>query len=950
MALWAQCQRLPPDALQHLQAMYDQKSFPITARHHLSAWIETQRWDDVKPAQATKLYKTVQQLLQNKHNQMTGPDRVVLQDGIQRSMAKITEAFGANNQVMALAVKQCLDEERRIVGHCLNQPSTKQIKKEKPDDIEDGQSESASQHQLVQHLDTLVMYTKSNQDKLSKLQQILEVWLDLHQKKAALEEKLSRPLTPGLQQDLAKQRQDCIKLLDNRTVKLHCERHELVTQMKKVVQMIHMVQGSILNTELNQWKRWQQLACIGAPHPGVNIETLQQWFERLLDIILHSLQQVDKLDKLQQDMLQDGEQKGDLHTFHDQLNTLLNTLVSKSFVVEEQPRHNKQARPQVLKTDGTKFTAALRFLLGKRLCANLTKLPQVNASIYRGPNAGDEVVKANGEKYRYLLHNSKGTLELDSSTSICSVKFKNMNMKQTKIAGPAKRNAEPSRVTDEKAMISFQTELSILGTLAELKTMSLPVVLISHSNQESNAWATILWDNAFSKPDRELFEVPEKAPWMEVGHALSWQYEMQTGRGLTEENMTFLAEKLFGFGLDYSNMTLSWTAFNRDTLPDRKFTFWQWFHGTLDLTTKKLGDMWKDGCIMGFISKLRAQELLLNKCHGTFLLRFSDSSAKGAISAVWVEEHTGDKPVQFLEPYTVDDLAKLPLAERIRDYYKDQEQPLQYLYPDTPRDSVFEKYYTMSDDASDNAPDVKYVKARLVAVTRPTRQQSAAGPMSPGEPFTPMAPSPAPSSHMSDYAGSVASPVSCEFMEQQESNGIGPSEHPDLPSPGPISTIDFDVLSSAMDEQQVIIPPIQLPQQQQQQQPLPQQQQQQQQPPQLPQVPQQQYRYQFQPQPVFNPMQNYENGSEPQGASGTSGRLPAFKTFLSKSLGYRELMRRRTSATAAELFESLDRVTDDDVDDLCQWLLSFDNAMDFKSEPDTDDPRGTKRPKADGTF
>ncbi|KAI8491162.1 Signal transducer and activator of transcription 1-alpha/beta [Branchiostoma belcheri] len=903
MALWAQCQRLPPEALQHLQSMYDQKSFPITARHHLSAWIETQRWDDVKPAQATKLYRTVQQLLQNKHNQMTGPDRVVLQDGIQRSMTKITEAFGANNQVMAMAVKQCLDEERRIVGHCLNQTTTKQIKKEKPDDIEDGQSESASQHQLVQHLDALVMYTKSNQDKLSKLQQILEVWLDLHQKKAALEEKLSRPLTASIQQDLTKQLQDCIKLLDNRTVKLHCERHELVSQMKKVVQMIHMVQNSILNTELNQWKRWQQLACIGAPHPGVNIETLQQWFERLLDIILHSLQQVDKLDKLQQDMLQDGEQKGDLHTFHDQLNTLLNTLVSQSFVVEEQPRHNKQARPQVLKTDGTKFTAQLRFLLGKRLCANLTKLPQVNASIYRGPNAGDEVVKANGEKYRYLLHNSKGTLELDSNASVCSVKFKNMNMKQTKIAGPAKRNAEPSRVTDEKAMISFQTELSILGTLTELKTMSLPVVLISHSNQESNAWATILWDNAFSKPDRELFEVPEKAPWMEVGHALSWQYEMQTGRGLTEENMKFLAEKLFGFGLDYSNMTLTWTAFNRDTLPDRKFTFWQWFHGTLDLTTKKLGDMWKDGCIMGFISKLRAQELLLGKCHGTFLLRFSDSSAKEpSVPSGW--RNTRDKPVQFLEPYTVDDLAKLPLAERIRDYYKDQEQPLQYLYPDTPRDSVFEKYYTTSDDAADNAPDVKYVKARLVAVTRPTRQ--SAGPMSPGEPFTPMAPSPAPSSHMSDYAGSVASPVSCEFMDQQD------SEHPDLPSPGPISTIDFDVLSSAMDEQQVIIPPIQLPQQQQQQPPP--------QPPRLQQQqPPQPYRYPFQPQPVFNPMQNYENG-------------------------------RRTSATAAELFESLDRVTDDDVDDLCQWLLSFDNAMDFKAEPDTEDPRGTKRPKADGTF
>ena len=38
-------------------------------------------------------------------------------------------------------------------------------------------------------------------------------------------------------------------------------------------------------------------------------------------------------------------------------------------------------------------------------------------------------------------------------------------------------------------------------------TLSLPVVVIVHGNQEPNAWATILWDNAFSDRGRVLFKV-----------------------------------------------------------------------------------------------------------------------------------------------------------------------------------------------------------------------------------------------------------------------------------------------------------------------------------------------------------------------------------------------------------------------------------------------------------
>lgn len=40
---------------------------------------------------------------------------------------------------------------------------------------------------------------------------------------------------------------------------------------------------------------------------------------------------------------------------------------------------------------------------------------------------------------------------------------------------------------------------------------------------------------------------------------------------------------------------------------------------------------------MGFISKEREKALLSNKCPGTFLLRFSESSKEGAITFTWVD-------------------------------------------------------------------------------------------------------------------------------------------------------------------------------------------------------------------------------------------------------------------------------------------------------------------------
>lgn len=51
---------------------------------------------------------------------------------------------------------------------------------------------------------------------------------------------------------------------------------------------------------------------------------------------------------------------------------------------------------------------------------------------------------------------------------------------------------------------------------SQVWTLSLPVVVIVHGNQEPHGWATVTWDNAFSPPGRVPFAVPDKVPYIYI--------------------------------------------------------------------------------------------------------------------------------------------------------------------------------------------------------------------------------------------------------------------------------------------------------------------------------------------------------------------------------------------------------------------------------------------------
>ncbi|KGL75928.1 Signal transducer and activator of transcription 6, partial [Tinamus guttatus] len=311
----------------------------------------------------------------------------------------------------------------------------------------------------------------------------------------------------------------------------------------------------------------------------------------------------------------------------ERLAEVLCSLVKSSFLVEKQP-------PQVLKTQ-TKFQASVRFLLGPRLLQAPAKPYAVRADMVTEKQARELAPSAASRPLR-AAHNVVA-LETNPTSATCCANFKNVLLKKIK---RCERKGSES-VTEEKCAVLFSTTVVLAPSnlTVQLQVLSLPIVVIVHGNQDNNAKATVLWDNAFSEIDRVPFVVAERVPWEKMCDTLNLKFmaEVQTTKGLLKEHYFFLAQKIFNDHSaspeDFQSRSVSWAQFNKEILPGRGFTFWQWFDGVLDLTKRCLKSYWSDRLIVGFISKQYVCKLLSTEPDGTFLLRFSDSEIGGVTIA-----------------------------------------------------------------------------------------------------------------------------------------------------------------------------------------------------------------------------------------------------------------------------------------------------------------------------
>ncbi|MCI4383879.1 hypothetical protein PGIGA_G00031910 [Pangasianodon gigas] len=709
MALWIQAQQLQGDALHQMQALYGQH-FPIEVRHYLAQWIETQPWDaiDVEKQQeefkAKRLLDSLIQELQRKAEHQMGEDGFLLKIKLGHYATQLKSTYEACPMELVQCIKHILYTEQRLVQEASNVSSAG-----------GGATDATPQkyQQINQMFEELRAMTQETENDLRKLQHSQEYFIIQYQESLRIQAQLSSlaSLAPAerVQRETSLQsRKATLEAWITREANtLQKYRQDLAEKHQRTLALLRKQQTVIVDDELIQWKRRQQLAGNGGPPEG-SLDILQSWCEKLADMVWQNRQQLRRVDHLTQQLPIPGPTEELLKELNATITDIISALVTSTFIIEKQP-------PQVLKTQ-TKFATTVRLLVGGKLNVHMNP-PQVKATIINEQQAKallkNESTRndSSGE-----ILNNNCVMEYHQTTGTLSAHFRNMSLKRIKRSD--RRGAES--VTEEKFTVLFESQFSVGGNelMFHVKTLSLPVVVIVHGSQDNNATATVLWDNAFSEPGRVPFVVPDKVSWPQLCEALNMKYksEVQSERGLSEENLVFLAQKAFSSSSnnpeDYRNMTMTWSQFNRESLPGRNFTFWQWFDGVIELMKKHLKAHWNDGAILGFLNKQQAQDMLLSKPNGTFLLRFSDSEI-GGITIAWVAENpnkAGERMVWNLMPFTTKDFSIRSLADRISDL-----NHLLFLYPNQPKDEVFSRYCTPPNS---KAVGDGYVKPEIKQVVK----------------------------------------------------------------------------------------------------------------------------------------------------------------------------------------------------------------------------------------
>lgn len=636
---------------QTVNDLYPSNSFPIEVRHFLADWIEKQRWEDFvlekveQGSQAKALLDQMISMLQAmaQENNTNMVEKLKLLQ-ISRNMT----SFQQQPLQFGVMVRDMLRKERAL----LRSQSTVISPPQYPQ-----RESSSSNMQDVDNLVFKVLEVQEVRKTMHQMQEELNWERQNYESIGTIQQNGLDPTTAEIQK-----LQNHIQQLEYKVKAMATKRFQLLKECVDCLDQCH----TRLISRLKVWRWEQHKATIGHPFDD-NLNLLQTWFEQLLGVN----------GKLRQELMLIGEPIPELQ---ERLGQLLQVLIQSSLVVDKQP-------PQVIKTQ-SKFSTTVRYLLGEKVAPGKPVVLKAQIITEQQARSLGSVPSDNvGE-----LINNTAILEHNTASKSTCATFRNMSIKKIKRAD---RKGSES-VTEEKFALLFSAEISITGcdTPYRIQMISLPVVVIVHGSQDNNALATIIWDCAFSEPDRVPFVVPERVPWRLMCSTLNSKFtsEVQTQHNLDQYNQHFLAQKIFDkpdFADDFSNMMVSWAQFNKEVLPGRPFTFWQWFEGVMDLTKKHLKTYWSDGLIFGFIGKQHLHLILKDRPNGTFLLRFSDSEIGGiTIAYVSATEHGGQK-IQNIQPFTKRDLEIRSLGDRIQDI-----NHITFLYPEYPKHKAFHKYYT----------------------------------------------------------------------------------------------------------------------------------------------------------------------------------------------------------------------------------------------------------------
>ncbi|KAJ8246649.1 hypothetical protein GJAV_G00253890 [Gymnothorax javanicus] len=723
MSQWFRLQQLESKYLEQVGQLYDD-NFPMEIRQYLSQWIESHDWEltATNVSLATVRFHDLLAQLDDQYSRFALENNFLMQHNIRKIKRNLQDNFQEDPAHMALIICGFLREEQKILAEA-----------EKTED-KVGHAQTSVVMEKHKELDYKVKEIKNKVQEAEQKIKSLEDLQDEHDFKHKT--LLSRDHEMNGINDREIRREEM--LIREMFIKLNMKREEVVRQLADVLNMVEQVEYTLISEELPEWKRRHQIACIGGP-PNACLDQLQTWFTSVAESLQQVRQQLKKLQELEQKYTYENDPITQKKSFlEDRAFSLFRNLVISSFVVERQPcMPTNSHRPLVLKT-GVQFTVRVRLLV---------KLQEFNYQLKVKVSFDKDVPERStlkGFRKFNILGTHTKVMNMEDSNGGLAAEFRHLQLKEQKATG--NRNEGPLIVTEELHSISFETQLCQPDLVIEMEICSLPLVVISNVSQMPSGWASVMWYNMLCSEPKNLsfFLNPPSARWSQLSEVLSWQFSSVTKRGLNAEQLSMLGDKLLGReAAGNPEGLIPWTKFCKNP-NEKNLAFWLWIEGILDLIKRHLLSLWNDGCIIGFVSKERERFLLKDKCPGTFLLRFSESSREGAITFTWVESSPNEES-QFhaVEPYTKRELAAVSFPDIIRNYKvmaaeNIPENPLRFLYPNIPKDSAFGKYYSRPTETSEpmETEDTEargYIKTELISVSEvpPSRLQDSILPLTP---------------------------------------------------------------------------------------------------------------------------------------------------------------------------------------------------------------------------
>jgi len=716
MGAWEQLRSLNEEYIGKLKDIYMERKFPLEIRAMFSEWIEEQPWQSLDAnneeslSKASALLKTLTKMIEM---QATKPQDLIMQLRFNETKKQFSDEFLDQPEKFLSTMKAILHEEiqllnvKAMTAVTLDPPSVDQIQ-----GIQMPQPQPAmSPSHIMEVLQNLEFETGTLDNFLKEYKQHQENFIIQYQDIVKIEGEIkhAESTAPGIQRDnliksLNAKKVDTETALRLQAQKMLEEREQIITKLMELQAQGESISNQIIEALL-EWRGTQQKSLSGGPKPG-SLDHLQLWFERTCDLLwsFYSLGTHNKLLFEALPITKHGQEKEQIDSLLKKVVTNLSTVIMRSFIVDKQP-------PQVLKTQ-TKFQASVRLLVGSKLNLQMNS-PEVTVSILSEKQCKELV---NGTRLEDIetcgeILNDKCVMEHNKDRRMLQAEFKNLQLKKIKRQD---RKGQES-VLEAKSALVFHSIVNFGGDKLPVVCMSVPVVVVVHGNQGPNSEATIIWDNMFSDAHRQPFDVPEEVPWRHMLHALDARWTMTCDSKLQREHLMYHREKLFSnIGGDVSNLpeeqTVPWTLFNKEPLRNRTFTFWEWFHGAIEVVKKNLKEYWLAGCLE-FVSRQTAQEQLLSKPIGTFLIRFSDGVI-GAVSIAWCGDawRNGEhvKEIYYLQPWNAKDFGIRSLADRIFDIHQ-----LTNLYPDIPKEEAFGQLRT--NEGGQDTNDSGYVYSGIMA-------------------------------------------------------------------------------------------------------------------------------------------------------------------------------------------------------------------------------------------